>query len=120
MTLSRLKNILTVTGTASAFTLATFILWRWLGRPRYTPDGDGWLYRPPYSFRLTERIHVSFEFIILCAAAVLILSLTFRLLLWVTPANHRVRGRCPSCGYDLRATRDRCPECGTVVTTKGP
>ncbi|CAA9422958.1 MAG: hypothetical protein AVDCRST_MAG64-3001, partial [uncultured Phycisphaerae bacterium] len=23
-------------------------------------------------------------------------------------------GRCPDCGYDLRATPGRCPECGAV------
>jgi hypothetical protein len=25
------------------------------------------------------------------------------------------KGRCPACGYDLRATPGRCPECGTAA-----
>ena len=47
----------------------------------------------------------------LAAACTAILPLT-----WLLPRAIRVRrgqsGRCPKCGYDLRATPGRCPECG--------
>ena len=49
-------------------------------------------------------------------------------LLFVLPARslalhlrrrrRRARGRCPSCGYDLRATPGRCPECGAAPAAR--
>lgn len=30
--------------------------------------------------------------------------------------DRAAQGRCPSCGYDLRATPGQCPECGNLPT----
>jgi hypothetical protein len=58
----------------------------------------------------SERWLFAFESFYYCAAFLLSYGLLSRF-----APKPKVKGLCPACGYDLRATPERCPECGTVV-----
>ena len=89
--------------------------WGWLGfdfgRERLVGKfsvSGGWVV-------VTERVWTVPLWLLLLASAVP----TVRYF-WCNRRSRRwsTAGRCPTCGYDLRATPDRCPECGTAAGAK--
>ena len=84
-------------GSQERLNLGIIRWYRWIGRHSGGVDVD-------------QNLEVSYWFLTLSAAltAALIAVRVWR------SRNRSVRGRCPTCGYDLRATPEKCPECGAV------
>jgi hypothetical protein len=88
--------------------------------PAYEPNatvlGLGWrsvrVYRPVLGGTVTESL-LLVPYWQPCVLAA-ILPAWRAATRWGTRRRRRT-GRCPSCGYDLRATPDKCPECGAIA-----
>jgi len=74
----------------------------WWSKSDPPPDPTGWSY------------HCALLIPCWLAVAVTGIGPTFRLWRFRQRSPRSADGRCPTCGYDLRATPGRCPECGSV------
>jgi hypothetical protein len=83
-------------------------------RPKQPPSGS---YASPAVLHIdTLRVRVPYWFPALVTAAAPAAWITRRR----RAARRRAIGRCPTCGYDCRATPRKCPECGTDLPPSNP
>lgn len=90
---------------------------RWLGFSLFRSDGTIYpasAHQPrqgPAVAMATRMVTIPYWFLAIFLAS---LPVIFVIRRW--PAARRgAAGRCPGCGYDLRASPDCCPECGMAV-----
>jgi hypothetical protein len=87
------------------------------------PDGGDGSFLQRHGFRLKIPAFYWVRFVVnipiwpLAVASLLLPSVSLRRC--IRAVRRRRKGRCPQCGYDLRATPDRCPECGRSAAPKG-
>lgn len=83
----------------------------WYDAPLMWLPSEPGLYSPASRMRALATPYWPFA-----AAGLLGAALSGRRLLALRRARRRLlSGRCPRCGYDLRASNARCPECGSAI-----
>src|SRR6266576_2967854 len=94
------------------------ILWSSYPRPGFSGD---WYYGPlPDQQPVYDRsgLHIAAP----CSGLTIVFGsvISLRLFKFVRRYRRRKANRCPSCGYDMRASPDRCPECGADALAPSP
>ena len=76
--------------------------------------GRNYFFGPPGAPRLSQS-HLGISYLALLPAFAIMP--TWWLLAYRRRRMARLRpGHCPTCDYDLRASKERCPECGTPIS----
>jgi hypothetical protein len=112
--------------------VATFVAWKWTGPgPHAGGPPAGWAFLTKFGFRWKvvgvhevpyEPIYGTnvpkwwYAAIALITALLPTLRLAGSIRTRIAASRATSLGRCPVCGYDLRASKGRCPECGTSIT----
>ena len=89
------------------------VTWQHVGRA-FGASGDPWY---PAGWDADRSLRIPYAWLV--ALAALGPSRAWLSRRWRSHTVRRARGRCPACGYDLRATPGRCPECGRIAGSSG-
>jgi hypothetical protein len=105
------------------YSLGDFSIESYSGQPPYGTHGDSMAFAESggrflgvharhvaANWGRTTAVSTPLPYVTLLMAALPVVAIRRR----IREARRDRIGRCPQCGYDLRATPDRCPECGAA------
>lgn len=80
---------------------------------------SAWVFHSGVRTEARNGNRISYWYLDLPAAALVLYPAALTLVTWrfLRGVQQRRPGDCPTCGYDLRASKNRCPECGTAITS---